>query len=72
MRRRGTPNAPPYPPSQVGPSKHGKSLAATHLTLFKERVREIDRQKSTGISCLPRPSQAGTTSGWQMYPRVAS
>ena len=33
MRRHGVSNAPAKPRYQIGPSKHGKDIIATHLTL---------------------------------------
>lgn len=45
MRKHHTHNAPPKPACQVGPSKHGKSIVATHLTILKDRVRAGARLK---------------------------
>lgn len=61
MRRRKTFNAPVYSP-RAGPSKHGKCIIATHLTIVKDRVRHALRVKETGISCAPGPHKpAGST-----------
>ena len=51
MRRHGVLGARPAPPVMMGPSRHGKCLVATHLTIAKAKVIEARRHAKTGISC---------------------
>ncbi len=53
LRRHGVVNAGPKPPFQAGPSRHGKCIIATHLSIAKDKVREAKRKARTGISCEP-------------------
>ena len=53
MRRHGVLGARPAPAVQMGPSRHGKCIVATHLTIAKARVREAARQAKRSISCEP-------------------
>ncbi len=65
MRRRGVLSARAAPTVQMGPSKRGKCLVATHLTISKEWVREAARLAKTGIRCDARqPNKAGSTHDW--------
>ncbi len=72
MRRRGVYNAPPFPPIRSGPSKHGKCIIATHLSIQKAKIAEAKRRRLTGISCAPGPhKRAGSThavgESWRHY-----